>query len=254
MARRQVIRQAPRRPLARSNISSTLTAILVKCFPRARSGARPHPGCSNGRRSRRSLQVRIRAALDRRLSQPQPDHRPPDREKRHDPVRALSIFSHRPRPLPVAVHGQDDHGDADRRCRLGRQNQIDRRSVWPMFQALRMRNMARPRSATFFTCRQASPFRGSMTGRTTSRAARDLFIEPGKTPSPVSPSSTRALRHREPNGTTPASRPRFWGLCYIATREPVADYLHSRVWVAIGAEADVAWGRFHRPGDRFLLL
>ena len=42
-ARRQVIRLAPRRPLARSNISSALTAISAKCFPRARSGAPTTP-------------------------------------------------------------------------------------------------------------------------------------------------------------------------------------------------------------------
>jgi CubicO group peptidase (beta-lactamase class C family) len=74
------------------------------------------------------------------------------------------------------------------------------------------------------------------------RLARDLFIEPGKNPvASVAQFNTRAT----PPGTKwhyASVETEILGLVLrSATGEPLADYLHSRVWDAIGAEADAAW-------------
>ena len=74
------------------------------------------------------------------------------------------------------------------------------------------------------------------------RLSRDLFIEPGKNPvASVAQFNTRAT----PPGTKwhyASVETEILGLVLrSATGEPVADYLHSRVWDAIGAEADAAW-------------
>jgi len=74
------------------------------------------------------------------------------------------------------------------------------------------------------------------------RLARDLFVEPGKNPvTSVAQFNTRAT----PPGTKwhyASVETEILGLVLrSATGEPLADYLHSRVWDAIGAEADAAW-------------
>src|SRR6476660_3868626 len=74
------------------------------------------------------------------------------------------------------------------------------------------------------------------------RLARDLFIEPGKNPvASVAQFNTRAT----PPGTKwhyASVETEILGLVLrSATGEPLADYLHSRIWDAIGAEADAAW-------------
>ena len=72
--------------------------------------------------------------------------------------------------------------------------------------------------------------------------ARDLFIEPGKNPvTSVAQFNTRAT----PPGTKwhyASVETEILGLVLrSATGEPLADYLHSRIWDAIGAEADASW-------------
>jgi CubicO group peptidase (beta-lactamase class C family) len=74
------------------------------------------------------------------------------------------------------------------------------------------------------------------------RLSRDLFVEPGKNPvTSVTQFNTRAT----PPGTKwhyASVETEILGLVLrSATGEPLADYLHSRVWDAIGAEADAAW-------------
>ena len=67
-------------------------------------------------------------------------------------------------------------------------------------------------------------------------------LSPERTPSPASPSSTRALA---PPGTKwhyASVETEILGLVLrAATGEPVADYLHDRIWEPIGAEADASW-------------
>jgi CubicO group peptidase (beta-lactamase class C family) len=75
-----------------------------------------------------------------------------------------------------------------------------------------------------------------------SRLARDLFLEEGKGPiAAVAQFNTRVA----PPGT-------IWHYASVETEvlglvlraavgEPVADYLHSRIWDAIGTEADASW-------------
>jgi CubicO group peptidase (beta-lactamase class C family) len=74
------------------------------------------------------------------------------------------------------------------------------------------------------------------------RLARDLFLESGKDPvASVAQFNTRAV----PPGTKwhyASVETEILGLVLrSATGEPLADYLHSRVWDAIGAEADASW-------------
>jgi CubicO group peptidase (beta-lactamase class C family) len=75
-----------------------------------------------------------------------------------------------------------------------------------------------------------------------SRLSRDLFGESGKDPvASVAQFNTRAV----PPGTKwhyASSETEILGLVLrSATGEPLADYLHGRIWDAIGAEADAAW-------------
>ena len=103
--------------------------------------------------------------------------------------------------------------------------------------------MERPQSATSCTCHQALPFRKSMMGRTTSRElGRDLFGRARK----GSRRQRRPVQHaRVPPGTKwhyASVETEILGLVLrSATGEPVADYLHDRIWDAIGAEADATW-------------
>ncbi|MEH2613952.1 serine hydrolase domain-containing protein [Bradyrhizobium sp. AZCC 1693] len=74
------------------------------------------------------------------------------------------------------------------------------------------------------------------------RLGRDLFGEPGRDPvASVAQFNTRAV----PPGTRwhyASVETEILGLVLrSATGEPVADYLHDRIWDAIGAEADAAW-------------
>lgn len=74
------------------------------------------------------------------------------------------------------------------------------------------------------------------------RLSRDLFGEPGKDPvASVAQFDTRAA----PPGTKwhyASIETEILGLVLrSATAVPVADYLHGRIWDAIGAEADAAW-------------
>ena len=74
------------------------------------------------------------------------------------------------------------------------------------------------------------------------RLSRDLFIESGKDPvASVAQFNTRAI----PPGTKwhyASVETEILGLVLrSATGEPLADYLHSRIWDAIGAEADASW-------------
>ncbi|MDI4233153.1 serine hydrolase [Bradyrhizobium sp. Arg237L] len=71
---------------------------------------------------------------------------------------------------------------------------------------------------------------------------RDLFIEPGKDPvASVAQFNTRAA----PSGTKwhyASVETEILGLVLrSATGVPVADYLHDKIWDAIGAEADASW-------------
>jgi CubicO group peptidase (beta-lactamase class C family) len=71
---------------------------------------------------------------------------------------------------------------------------------------------------------------------------RDLFGEPGKNPvASVAQFNTRAV----PPGTTwhyASVETEILGLVLRSvTGTPVADYLHDRIWDAIGAEADASW-------------
>ena len=60
--------------------------------------------------------------------------------------------------------------------------------------------------------------------------------------SPAWPNSTHAPLRPEPGGTTPAPRRKSWALCCgPPLGESVADYLHDRIWGAIGTEADASW-------------
>jgi CubicO group peptidase (beta-lactamase class C family) len=74
------------------------------------------------------------------------------------------------------------------------------------------------------------------------RLARDLFLESGKDPvASVAQFNTRAV----PPGTKwhyASVETEILGLVLrSATGQPVADYLHARIWDAIGTEADAAW-------------
>jgi len=74
------------------------------------------------------------------------------------------------------------------------------------------------------------------------RLSRDLFREPGKAPvASVAQFNTRSA----PPGTKwhyASIETEVLGLVLrAAVGEPVADYLHDRIWDAIGAEADASW-------------
>jgi CubicO group peptidase (beta-lactamase class C family) len=74
------------------------------------------------------------------------------------------------------------------------------------------------------------------------KLARDLFVEPGKDPAAaVAQFNTRIA----PPGTTwhyASAETEILGLVLrAAIGEPVADYLHERIWQAIGTEADASW-------------
>jgi CubicO group peptidase (beta-lactamase class C family) len=74
------------------------------------------------------------------------------------------------------------------------------------------------------------------------KLGRDLFGEPGKDPvASVSQFNTRIA----PPGTKwhyASSETEILGLVLrAATGEPLADYLHDRIWQKIGAEADASW-------------
>ena len=225
------------------------TAISAKCFPSRQVRRCGHTlAASSGRRSRRS-----------------PYSSDPERRSiadylSHNPTTGLLIakddtilYEHyqyartdRDRLLSQSM-AKTITVDADRHCRLRRQRSsrstILSRHMFPA-SAWRL-DIARRLSGTSCTCRQASPFRRSGDGQDDiSRLSRDLFGESGKQiPSPASPGSTRALRfRREPNGTTPAARRRSWAwYCAPPLVSRFADYLHGRIWDAIGAEADAAW-------------
>ena len=72
--------------------------------------------------------------------------------------------------------------------------------------------------------------------------SRDLFVAPGKDPvASVAQFNTRVA----PPGTRwhyASVETEILGLVLrAATGQPVADYLHDRIWQAIGAEADASW-------------
>ena len=72
--------------------------------------------------------------------------------------------------------------------------------------------------------------------------SRDLFVAPGKDPvASVAQFNTRVA----PPGTRwhyASVETEILGLLLrAATGQPVADYLHDRIWQAIGAEADASW-------------
>ena len=88
------------------------------------------------------------------------------------------------------------------------------------------------------------------------KLSRDLFVRPGKDPvASVAQFNTRVA----PPGTRwhyASAETEILGLVLrAATGEPVADYLHDRIWQAIGAEADASWAIDGTgTGDHVLLL
>ena len=243
-ARRQVFRLAPGRPRVSSNISSALTAISAKCFPRARSGARPRPGCSSGRPE---PAISYKFGSERRsiadyLGQ--------------NPTTGLLIAKD---DTILYEHYQYARTDRDRFLSQSMAKTITAMLIGIAVSEGKIKSIDDPVSTYVPGLANAEYGKTSIrdllhmsSGVAFSeiydgqddiaRLSRDLFVEPGKDPvASVAQFNTRAI----PPGTKwhyASARRRSWAWCCAPPRvSRLRTIFTSRIWDAIGAEADAAW-------------